>query len=179
MEDLSLHILDIVENATNGGATLIKIEITKDTGKDLFRIVIQDNGCGMDREMILKVRDPFVTTRTTRRFGLGLPLLEQTTKESGGNLFITSEPGIGTEVKATFQASHIDLKPLGDFGLTIASLISGNPDVDFLFESNFDGEKMTLDTREIKAELEGCIKINDPKVLILIKNLFSQNADNN
>jgi hypothetical protein len=171
MEDLSLHILDIAENATAAGAKLVEIIIAQDTASDRLQIVIRDNGRGMDREMLEKAGDPFFTTRTTRRVGLGLSLLKQATREAGGDFFITSNPGQGTEVKATFRASHIDRKPLGDMGSTLVSLILGNPDVDFVFESNFDGEETTLDTRMIKAELDDPIALTDPAVLNLIKNI--------
>lgn len=172
MEDLSLHILDIVENSTRAGATLVKINIAEDTEKNLFQIIIRDNGSGMDREMVKKARDPFVTTRTTRRVGLGLSMLEQAAQETGGDLSITSEPGLGTEVRATFMASHIDRKPLGDMGSSMISLIAGNPDVDFIYESDLGGEKTALDTRMIKEELDGATTINDPAVLKLIRGLF-------
>ena len=177
MEDLSLHILDIVENSTRAGATLVEIKITEDTGKDHLQIVIKDNGSGMDREMVKRVRDPFTTTRTTRRVGLGISMLEQAAQETGGDLLITSEPGRGTEVKATFQASHIDRKPLGDMGSSMISLIAGNPSVDFIYESDLDGEKTTLDSRTIKEELDGVTPINDPAVLNLIRGLFQEADD--
>jgi len=177
MEDLSLHILDIVENSTRAGATLVKISIIEDTKKDLLQIFIKDNGSGMDREMVKKVRDPFMTTRTTRRVGLGLSMLEQAAQETGGDLSITSEPGLGTEVKATFHASHIDRKPLGDMGSSMISLIAGNPNVDFIYESDLEGEKTTLDTRMIKEELDGATTINDPAVLKLIRGLFKKTGD--
>jgi hypothetical protein len=131
----------------------------------------------MDREMLEKAGDPFFTTRTTRRVGLGLSLLRQATREAGGDFFITSKPGQGTEVKATFQASHLDRKPLGDMGSTLVSLILGNPDVDFLYESNFNGEETTLDTRMIKAELDDATTVSDPAVLNLIKNICKGDRD--
>ena len=177
MEDLSLHILDVVENSTRAGATLVEIKITKDTGKDFLQIVIKDNGSGMDREMVEKVRDPFTTTRTTRRVGLGVSMLEQAAQEAGGDLTITSELGQGTEIKATFQASHIDRKPMGDMGSSMISLIVGNPDVDFVYESDLDGEITTLDTRMIKEEIDGVTTINDPAVLNLIRGLFEKSDD--
>jgi anti-sigma regulatory factor (Ser/Thr protein kinase) len=178
MEDLSLHILDIAENATNAGATLVEIFIREDTGKNLLEIVIRDNGSGINQEMLERVRDPFVTTRKTRRLGLGLPLLEQATREAGGNLTIASEPDRGTEVTATFRANHIDRKPLGDMGSTMISLIVGSPEVDFVYESDLDGEKTRLDTREIRAEMGSATPINDPALLQLIRNLFKKDQQN-
>lgn len=151
---------------------MVEIKITEDKKRDLLQIVIKDNGSGMDQEMIKKARDPFVTTRTTRRVGLGLSMLEQAAQETGGDLSIVSEAGQGTEIKATFHASHIDRKPMGDMGSSIISLIVGNPDVDFVYESDLDGEKTSLDTRMIKEELDGVTAINDPAVLRLIRDLF-------
>ena len=173
MEDLSLHILDIVENSLAAGATKVEINIYEDTQLDLLQLTIRDNGRGMNREMLKMVRDPFVTTRTTRRVGFGISLLDQAAHEADGDLVISSEPDKGTEIKATFKRSHIDCKPIGDIGSTIISLILGNPDVDFKYESDYDGVKTTLDTSEIKAELDG-VSITNPAVLQLIKNLFEK-----
>ena len=178
MEDLSLHILDIVENSTKAGASLVEINITEDTDKDLLKILIRDNGQGMDPEMVKSVTDPFVTTRTTRRVGLGLSMLEQAAQETGGDLTVTSEQGIGTEIRATFRASHIDRKPFGDIGSSMISLIMGNPDVDFIYESDFDGEKTTVDTRAIRTELDGTTSINDPAVLKLLRGVFEESLGN-
>jgi len=178
MEDLSLHILDIVENATAAGAKLVEIIISQDTGRDRLQIVIRDNGRGMDPDVVAKARDPFFTTRTTRRVGLGLALLHQATREAGGDFSITSEPGQGTEVRGTFQASHIDRKPIGDMGSTLVTLILGNPDVDFIYETDFDGEKKRVDTRLIKAELNGTTTISDPAVLKLIRDTLKNTRDN-
>ena len=178
MQDLSLHILDIVENATQAGATLIEIHVSEDINKDLLKITIKDNGRGMDAVMAKRVKDPFMTTRTTRRVGMGIPLLEQAAKETGGNLLIISEPGKGTEVVATFQESHIDRRPVGDMGATLATLIMGNPDLDFMYYSNLDGEEIEVDTQSIRAELNGTIGINDPAIINLIKDLFKKNRKN-
>jgi len=174
MQDLSLHILDIVENATQAGATLVEIDILEDMDKDLLRISIQDNGRGMDAEMLKGATDPFVTTRTTRRVGMGLPLLKQAARETGGDLRITSELGKGTRVVATFQKSHIDRRPLGDMGATLTALIMGNPDLDFVYRSNLREEEVEVDTRSIRKELDGAMGINDPAVMRLVRDLFSK-----
>ena len=173
MEDLSLHILDIVENSLSAGATLVEIIICIDTKTDQLKISIRDNGKGMDKNMLNNVRDPFITTRTTRRVGLGISLLEQSAHEADGDIVISSELGKGTEIIATFKNSHIDRRPLGDIGSTIILLIHGNPDIDFIYETNYDGVEMKLDTREIKAELEG-VSITTPAVLKLIRDLFQE-----
>ncbi|MFH1481472.1 MAG: ATP-binding protein [Pseudomonadota bacterium] len=174
MEDLSLHILDIAENALNAGASLIEIKVMDHPGENTLQITVRDNGRGMHEDMVKKVWDPFVTTRTTRRVGLGLSLLQQAAQQGGGRFHVTSEPGRGTEVRVEFQRDHLDRKPLGDMGATLVSLISGNPDVDFIFESNYDGQEIELDTREIRLQLDETIPINSPPVLHLIKDLLGK-----
>jgi len=151
VEDLSLHILDIVENSIKAKASRIEIKVVEDIGKDLLTIEIKDNGQGIDEETIKKVFDPFFTTRTTRRVGLGLPLLSQAARESGGDIEIESEVGRGTRVKATFGYSHIDRKPLGNMEATLTTLIAGNPEVDFIYEHKKDELEYRLDTKEIRA----------------------------
>jgi signal transduction histidine kinase len=173
MQDLSLHILDIVENSTQAGATFVEITLIEDRKLDLILLSIKDNGKGMERDLLQNVRDPFRTTRTTRRVGLGVSLLDQATREAGGNLTISSTPGAGTEIAATFVASHIDRKPLGDLGSTMTTLILGNPEVDFVVRINADGVTAELDTREIKTALDG-VSIKDPAVLSYIKTLFTK-----
>ena len=173
MQDLSTHILDVAENATAAGATLIEIRLAKESARDRLELVIRDNGHGMDDEMARRARDPFVTSRTTRRVGLGLPLLEQSAREAEGDLSIVSKPGQGTEVTAVFKASHIDLKPVGDFGATVVSLILGAPDVDFVFDREEDGEVAHLDTRELRRELEGT-PLSDPRVLAWARSQFER-----
>jgi signal transduction histidine kinase len=140
MEDLSLHILDIVENSLSAGASWIKISLVEDTRKDLLLLEIQDNGKGMDAAMQGQALDPFYTTRSTRRVGLGLPLLAQAAQQCEGRLDIRSEPGQGTSVKALFRLSHPDLKPLGDISETLRTLLVGRPDLDLHFEYRQDDE---------------------------------------
>ena len=173
MEDLSLHILDIVENATSAGATLVCISVQEDAERDILEITVRDNGSGMDAKALNGVRDPFFTSRTTRRVGLGIPLFEAAAREAGGHLWVYSQPGRGTKVKATFEAGHIDRKPLGDMGATLVSLIMGNPEVDFVYESNLKGETTSVDTRSIKKEIKGSTTITDPAVLKLVRDVVN------
>lgn len=168
MEDLSLHILDIVENAIQAGASLIKIAIEEDLTKDRMRINIEDDGKGMEKKFLEKAFDPFVTSRTTRRVGLGLPLFHQAAKMSGGEVGVESEPGVGTKVSAVFQHSHIDRKPLGDMGQTLMTLIAGRPEIEIRYEHRRDDREYVLDTREIREVLQG-VPINNPEVLSFIK----------
>ncbi len=154
MEDLSLHILDIVENSIRAKASRIEIKVIENIGEDLLVIEIKDNGRGIDEETIKKVLDPFFTTRTTRKVGLGLPLLSQAARESGGDIEIKSKVGRGTRVKATFGYSHIDRKPLGNMEATLTTLIAGNPEVDFIYKHKKDESEFRLDTREIRDSIK-------------------------
>lgn len=168
MQDLSLHILDIAENSLSAGADTIGIRIHEDRGTDLLMIEVSDNGRGMDEETAKNVFDPFYTTRTTRRVGLGVPLLAQVVKECDGDMRISTEKGRGTTITATFQYSHIDRKPIGDIAETVTVIIAAHPDVNLAFEYRKEGDTYTLDTREIKKELED-VPINTPAMLKYIK----------
>ena len=140
MKDLSLHILDIVENSIAASATWIKIAIAEDAEKDLLTLEIQDDGKGMDAEARERALDPFFTTRTTRRVGLGLPLLAQAARETGGTLELASASGEGTTVRAVFQLSHPDRRPLGDIAETLRTIVGARPDLDLHFEYKRDSE---------------------------------------
>lgn len=140
MEDLSLHILDIVENSIAASASRIKISIAEDTPGDLLSLEITDNGKGMDAETRQKALDPFFTTRTTRSVGLGLPLLAQAARESGGSFELDSHAGRGTTVRAFFRLSHPDLKPLGDIAETLQTILVGRPELDLQFEYKRDSK---------------------------------------
>lgn len=154
MQDLSLHILDIVQNSIRAGARLIEIKITEDEEKDSLLLEIKDNGKGMDEKTKQHAANPFFSTKQGKRFGLGLALLLQATREAGGSFEISSFPGIGTEIKATFQYSHPDCKPIGDIAGTLETLVLGNKEVDFVYEHK-QGDNITLfDTRKVKGAYE-------------------------
>jgi hypothetical protein len=140
MEDLSLHILDVVENSITAGAREVGILIDEDNAENRLSLEITDNGKGMDEEMRSKVLDPFFTTRTTRRVGLGLPLLAEAARQSGGGLELDSAPGRGTKVRAVFQIGHPDLKPLGDVASTLGAILAGRPELELKFVHRLDGE---------------------------------------
>lgn len=158
MKELSLHILDIAKNSVRAGAALTQILLQTDANNWLtLRIV--DDGCGMDKEMLSRVTDPFCTTRTTRKVGMGLPLLKMAAEATGGSLTLRSDVSPerhGTALEATFDTTHIDCMPLGDIVSTICLLIQGDPDTDFLFEHKRYGKKtVALDTRELREVLGG------------------------
>lgn len=168
MRDLSLHILDVAENGIGAGADLIQITVKEDTEKDILTIAIEDNGRGMDQNFVEKVLDPFVTTRTTRKVGLGLSLFQQAAQAADGDLKVESAPGLGTKVTVRMSHSHIDRKPMGDMAETVTTLIQGNPKVDFVYVHQKDGREFSFDTRELRSELEE-IAINNPEVIGLIQ----------
>ncbi len=149
MEDLSLHILDIAENSIMASAGKIEIRIEEDDAKDLLILEISDNGRGMDEQTLKNALDPFFTTRTTRRVGLGLSLLAQAARESGGKMDVSSRPNEGTCVRATFRPSHPDCKPMGDIAETIQTLVLSHPEINFVFEQKTNGSIHRFDSREI------------------------------
>lgn len=173
MEDISLHILDIAENALKAGAKRIEIHVIEDIEKDLLKIQILDNGKGIDEKMVQMVTDPFVTTRTERRVGLGLPLLAESARMAGGNVRIKSEPGKVTMVEADFVYSNIDRKPLGNIVRTMTVLIAGNSDVDFHYCHEKNNQSYCMDTGELQRHLEE-IPINHPDVIGFIKKDMEQ-----
>ena len=182
MRELSLHILDIAENGITAGADCIHILVEEARATDLLTLKITDNGQGMPAEKINKLTDPFVTSRTTRRVGLGLSLLATAAERCEGRLTVKTEPGAGTEVGATFRYSHIDRAPVGDMAATITTLIMGNPQIDFVYTHIIDGEEFTLDTRELKAEM-GTLSLTNPVVVhhltASIRNSLGQLVANN
>jgi hypothetical protein len=164
MRELSLHILDLVENALTAGADRITVRVEESTATDRLSIWVRDNGKGMPEEKIRHIEDPFVTTRKTRRVGLGLSLLAAAARRCDGALSVTAPPGRGTLVSADFRRSHIDLAPMGDIAATIGMVLLANPDVDFTYTHRVDEKHLTLNTRELNSELEGR-SLNDPMVI--------------
>ena len=183
MKELSLNILDITENSTKAKATLVEISIVE--AEDILTISISDNGVGMSQETLLSVADPFYTTRTTRKVGMGIPLFRFAAEQTGGHLDITSvdinddSVNHGTTVKATFIKKHIDFTPLGDIISTITTLIQGHPSTDFVFVHKTELGRVKLDTRELRAVLED-IPLDNFEVLLWIKgNLEEQYGEIN
>jgi len=168
MEELSLHILDIVENSIAAGAGHVEIRIREDRQEDLLRIDIVDDGRGMNGATLAKAADPFFTTRTTRRVGLGLSIFEQAARAAGGDFMIEASAGAGTKVTGTFRLSHIDRQPLGDMRGTLLSLIVGNPQVEFSYIHQADGREVSFTSREVKAQLAD-IPINSPEGIAAVR----------
>lgn len=174
MPEISLNVLDISENSTRAGATLISICVTADTVRDRLSIVIGDNGCGMTAQQAAHAADPFFTTRTTRSVGLGIPFFKYAAESTGGSFHIESEPGKGTTVTAVFGLSHIDRMPLGDMNATIHNLIVYHPDTDFVYTYTYNNASFTLDTRQMR-EILGAIPLNSPEISDYIKEFLKEN----
>ena len=156
MKELSLNILDIAENSVKAGATLTEILLAE--SDETLTLKIKDDGCGMSREIVESVINPFYTTRTTRNVGLGIPLLKMAAEQTGGGFDIVSdisEQNHGTTVTATFNKNHLDFTPLGDVTSSVVTLIQGHPDTDFLFSHTKGESEVRLDTRELREVLEG------------------------
>lgn len=154
MKELSLNILDIVQNSIRAEATLISIEIKESVKENNYQIIITDNGNGIDKKILENITDPFVTTRTKRRMGLGLPLLRYHSELAGGELKIDSEMGKGTIIKASFRLNHIDRQPLGDVAGVIKILLASNPDKDFMYRHTSDSGEYFFSSLETKDYLE-------------------------
>lgn len=181
IKELSLNILDIVENSTKAGSSLTEILI--DECDELMTIVIRDNGCGMDKETLESVKNPFYTTRTTRKVGLGIPLFTMASEQTGGRVDIESKTAVefpdshGTTVKATFYKNHMDFTPLGDVVSTIVTIIQGHDDKDFLFVHNRPEGQVSLDTRELR-EVLGDIPLSEFEILNWIRENLSEQYKN-
>lgn len=176
MKDLSLHILDIAHNSIRAQATRIHIKILQKKELDELIISIADNGSGMTEEQVRTLSDPFFTTRTTRRVGLGIPLLQQRAEGCNGALIVESKPGEGTSITVNFQLSHIDLPELGDIAGVISGISSSNPHIQFIFDFQSDEIDFHFDTEEIVEALDG-IPINTPEVEIFMKEMIEGNLE--
>ncbi len=181
MKELSLSILDIAKNSVKAGATLTEITLTETD--DILTVSIKDNGCGMTPQILKSVTNPFYTTRTTRRVGLGIPLFKMSAEQTGGTLTISSktadseDSSRGTLLVATYYKNHLDFTPLGDIVSTVVTLIQGNPDVDFLYIHKKGELEVRLDTRELRAILSP-VPLDTYEVLLWIEeNLREQYSE--
>jgi len=153
MLELSLHILDALENALAADASLVELIIEKDSSADQLTITVKDDGRGMGQAQLARIFDPFFTTRSTRHVGLGIPLFKAAAERCNGDLTIVSQPGQGTTLRATFQDSHIDRAPLGDMkGTLMATILADKCDVHYVHR--VDDKTFEFNTADIKAELE-------------------------
>lgn len=182
MKELSLNVLDIAQNSVKARATLIDISIEETD--DHMTIRISDNGCGMSRELLANVSDPFCTTRTTRKVGLGIPFFRLAAEQTGGSFNISSvsvsdDPeNHGTVTTAVFRKKHIDFTPLGDIVSTVALLVQGSDGYDVTFSHTLsDGRKIAADTREMREVLDG-VPLSSPEVINWLKDFLTEQYKN-
>jgi hypothetical protein len=173
MREIALHLLDIAENSVAAGARSISIAVIEDLQGDRLTAQVRDDGKGMDEEMVRTVTDPFVTTRTTRKVGLGIPLFKAAAEACAGYLQITSQPGHGACLETAFQHSHIDRMPLGDLAGTLLTLVVAYPHIHWTLEYRVDGETYHFDDAPIKAEL-GDLPLCEPEVLAFLRVYIQQ-----
>ena len=175
MRELSLNVLDIAQNSVSANASLIEIEISENTSGNELLISISDNGKGMTPEQVENVRDPFFTTRTTRKVGMGIPLFRFAAEMTGGRLEIESQVGVGTRVRAYFKTDHLDFTPVGDMASTMISLITMNLHIDFVYKRKLDDKQFTVDTRQLK-EILGDVPLNEPSIAMWIQQYINENT---
>lgn len=170
MDELSLYVLDITMNSVRAGATEIGVTLREDG--DWLYFSVTDNGCGMTKEQVEKLSNPFFTTRKTRKVGLGIPFLTMLAEMTGGGVTITSKhesegPEHGTTTTAKFGRHHIDFIPLGDMVETVKTLIQGSPDINFTYRHIMEGGEVSLSCRELR-EVLGEVPLNEPEILMWI-----------
>lgn len=175
MRELSLNVLDIAQNSISANASLIEIELKENADENKLLIGIYDNGKGMTKKQLEAVRDPFFTTRTTRKVGMGIPLFKMAAEMTGGHLEIESEVGVGTRVKAFFNTDHLDFIPIGDMASTMVMLITMNEHIDFLYTRSLGKKSFTLDTRVLREILEG-VPFSEPSISAWLKDYINENT---
>ncbi len=174
MKELSLHILDIMENSVSGGASRIEVNITISDADNLLAIQVIDNGHGMDDKTLANVTDPFFTTRTTRKIGMGISLLKQQAEQTGGEFAIKSELGKGTEVDVSFRLNSIDRQPLGDVAGVIVNMATSYSDINFVLGLITPEGNFYLSSNGVREILD-VIPMNSPKVMLWLKELIQTN----
>lgn len=175
MRELSLNVLDIAQNSVSAEASLIEIELIEETHKNNLLIGIYDNGKGMTPQQVENVRDPFFTTRTTRKVGMGIPLFRFAAEMTGGSFEIESAVGVGTKVRAYFKTDHLDFTPIGDMTSTMISLITMNLHIDFVYRRKIDNKEFTVDTRQLR-EILGDVPLNEPSIALWITDYINENT---
>jgi len=155
MRDISMHMMDIIQNSISAKATTIEISVLANHNDDLLEIKIKDNGCGMKKDFADNVTDPFVTTRTTRKIGLGIPMMKESAIAAGGSFNISSDESKGTTIIADFKISNIDRIPLGDVAETVSEVIMAKPDIRYKLDIKSNKDIYEFDTDKIKEVLRG------------------------
>ena len=176
MRELSLNILDIAQNSISAGALLTEIVVNENTKDNTLLIGIYDNGCGMTEEQVKSVIDPFFTTRTTRKVGMGIPLFKMSCEQTGGKFTIESQKGVGTKINALYKTDSVDFTPLGDIAATIVTIVSMNSDKEFLYKRVLDDKEFIFSTVEIKKILDG-VPLSEPSVMSWIEQYINEQTN--
>ncbi len=174
MKEISLHVLDIIQNSLTAQASLIEISIEVSHESDKLRVSVFDNGCGMDEELLKRVENPYATSRTTRKVGLGIPMFKAGAEAAGGCFSLSSKLGEGTCIKAEYKLSHWDCPPLGDMAQTIYTSVICNENVNFLYLHKVDECEFRFDTREIRRTLGEDVPFNLPEVMAWIRDYLTE-----
>jgi signal transduction histidine kinase len=177
MTDLSLHLLDIIQNSLTAGASCVTVGVRAEKEKNLLTLRVEDNGRGMTEETVSRVSDPFYTTRTTRKAGLGIPLFKASAEMAGGLFHIESEPGAGTSVSASYEISNIDRKPLGSVADTVTMCIMGHPEIEFHLILENDEESYVFRTEDVRAQI-GEVPLNDPVIIAYLREMIEEQSRN-
>ena len=172
MKEIALYILDIAQNSITANASVLEVALSETA--EAITFVIADNGKGMSPQLLAQVSDPFTTTRTTRKMGLGLPLLRLAAEQTGGTLSIESTEGVGTTVTAVFLAGHIDCPPVGDMGTTITFLLQGTPDLHLCYRHRVGQRVIVLDTDQLHDQLGPDISLAEPEVILWIRDYLQE-----
>lgn len=172
MKEIALYVLDIAQNSITANASVLEIALSETAETIVFTIA--DNGKGMSPELLARVSDPFTTTRTTRKMGLGIPLLRMAVEQTGGSLTIESTEGVGTTVTARFCAGHIDCPPVGDMAGTITLLLQGAPQLELHYTCTVDGASFQLTTEEIRAQLGPEISLAEPEIILWLREYLQE-----
>lgn len=173
MVDLSMHLMDIVQNSIRAEAKNIRVDFWEDNDENTLTFSVKDDGCGMSRETLTKLSDPFFTTRTTRKVGLGVPFLKMTSEQTGGFLEVKSEKNHGTEIKAVYRTDNPDCLPLGDLAGYIALLLAANKEISFTFRYQLGDNAFELNTNELAEQ--GITEFQNAEILAAIKEYIAEN----
>lgn len=175
MKEISLHILDIIQNSIVGKATMIEIDIVENTKNNIFKIVIKDDGIGIKEDILKDVLNPFVTTRNTRKVGLGLSLFKSTAERSNGKLILKSKENIGTEIYVEMEYNNIDRPPLGNIEDTLITTISGEGDrLDIKYTHDVNGKIFIFNTIEVKQNITD-VDIRSPEIILWLNDYIREN----
>ena len=181
MREIALHLLDIAENSVAAGSNSISIEVHEDLFNDCLTVFVIDNGRGMDTETARQVQDPFYTTRTTRKVGLGIPLLKLAAEQADGSFSLQSEPGKGTRVEVEFRHSNIDRMPLGDLASTFLTVLISHPEIDWTFtyqvtEKDSQSRDFVFESAELKSELQD-VSLTEPEILTFVRGMIEEGIE--